>query len=128
MSLAFKKAKVYTKSVLFVAVAVAVAAILIMNRGNTVSVWFFWLVEKDTQVNVVWLLLWTAVGSIISWQVVLATWSLIKETRELKQQEELKEREASQKSRAKSLDDQERRIDQKIARSLGEEGGAGKDE
>ena len=47
MSLALKQVKVYTKVALFAIVAVAIAVVLVKNRGHSVQVWFFGLVDAE---------------------------------------------------------------------------------
>ena len=121
MSLAFKKLKVYTRVALFVVVAVAIAAVLFKNRGHSVQVWFFGLVDADQEVNVVWLMLWTAVGAVVSWWVLKTTLSLVKDARALRREAEFRRREQAQRELAAKIAEQERRIDQKIHQAIAED-------
>ncbi len=118
MTLAFKQVKVYTKLGLFLIVAVAIGAVLIKNRSHSVQVWFFGLVDPAKEVNVVWLMVWTALGAVVSWWVLRATLGLVKDMRELRREEELRERAKTQEELAARLRDQERRIDDKITKAI----------
>ncbi len=121
MSLAFKQIKVYTKLVLLVIVAVAIAAVLFKNRGNSVQVWFFGLVDEKSEINVVWLMVWTAIGAIISWWVLKTAFGLAKDMRELRRDEEIRDRAKVQEDMAAKLRDQERRIDEKLGQAVAED-------
>ena len=118
MTLAFKQVKVYTKLGLLLIVAVAIGAVLIKNRSHSVQVWFFGLVDQAKEVNVVWLMVWTAIGAVVSWWVLRATLGLVKDMRELRREEELRERAKTQEELAARLRDQERRIDDKITKAI----------
>ena len=118
MTLAFKQVKVYTKLGLLLIVAVAIGAVLIKNRSHSVQVWFFGLVDPAKEVNVVWLMVWTAIGAVVSWWVLRATLGLVKDMRELRREEELRERGKAQAELAARLRVQERRIDEKITKAI----------
>jgi hypothetical protein len=124
MTLAFKKVKVYTKLTLFLIVAVAIGAVLIKNRSHSVQVWFFGLVDPETKVNVVWLMLWTALGAVVSWWVLGLTIGLIKDARKLRCESEFQQRERAQQERAARLDEREKRIDEKINQAIAQEPGS----
>ncbi len=79
------------------------------------------LVDPEQPVNVVWLMLWTAVGAVITWWVLRTALTLIKDMRELRRQEELRKSERQQKEMAVKLREQERRIDDKISKAITEE-------
>jgi len=118
MSLAFRRIKVYIRTALVVIVLAAVAVVLIKNRGNRVPVWFFGLIDEKQEINVVWLILCTAAGSIVSWWVIRAGVGLLRDMRELQRDSEFRRREQEQKELADKLREQERRIDEKINRGL----------
>jgi hypothetical protein len=99
-------------------VAVAIGAVLIKNRNHSVQVWFFGLVDPARTVNVVWLMVWTAVGAVVSWWVLRTTVSLVRDMRELRREEELRDRGKAQEELAAKLRDQERRIDEKITKAI----------
>jgi len=118
MSLAFRRIKVYIRTALVVIVLVAVAVVLIKNRENRVRFWFFGLIDATRDFNVIWLILCTAAGSIVSWWVIRASVGLVKDMRELQRDGEFRRREQEQKELAEKLREQERRIDEKINRGL----------
>ncbi len=66
MSLAFRQLKVYLRIALIVLIGIGVALVLFKNRAHTVGFWFFWLREENQPVNVVWLMLCTAVGTLLA--------------------------------------------------------------
>ncbi|HUU82518.1 MAG TPA: hypothetical protein VM243_03340 [Phycisphaerae bacterium] len=125
MSLAFKRIKVYTKVTLLVIVALAIATVFIKNRGHRVQFWFFGLVDDQTPVNVVWLIVCTAIASVLSWWVLLAAISMVKDVREVRRQEEQQERERAQQAMARKLREQEQRIDEKLSKAIGKDANSG---
>jgi len=84
MSLAFRQLKVYLRVTLIVLIGIGVALILFKNRTYSVGFWFFWLRDATQPVNVVWLMLCTAIGTLLSWWVLSIAWGLIRDWRELK--------------------------------------------
>jgi hypothetical protein len=121
MSLAFKRIKVYTKLALVLIVALVIGAVFIKNRNHEVRFWFFGLVDAEAEINVVWLILCTAVGAVFSWWVLLAAVSMIKDLRAVRHEEELREREQAQQELAQKLREQEKRIDQKVRKAIGQD-------
>ena len=81
MSLAWRQIKVYFRVTLIVLVAVAVVMVLWKNRRNEVGIWFFWLVDPGAKVNVVWLMLSTAAGTLIAYWTLHLVWGLWREMR-----------------------------------------------
>ncbi len=118
MGLAFKQFKVYTKVVLVLAVALAVGAVLLKNREYRVPVWFFGLTDPTKEINVVWLILCSAVGAIVAWTVLRATLGVVKELRQVARAKEVQARDRSQQELAAKLKEQERRIDEKISKAI----------
>ena len=121
MSLAFKRFKVYTKVVLVVIVALAIGTVFFKNRDHQVRFWFFGLVDDGAQINVVWLIVCTAVGAVFSWWVLLAALGTIKDLREVRREGEFEKREKAQQEKAQKLREQERRIDEKVSRAIGKD-------
>jgi len=119
MSLAVRRIKLYTKAVVVLAVALAVGTILVKNRNNTVAVWFFGLVDPERQVNVVTLLLCTAAGSVLCWWILVRALSLVRDLREVSREKQLRAASRAQEQRARELQKQEKRIDDKIQRVIG---------
>ncbi len=106
MALAFRQIKVYFKLVALVVIAGACLIVVVMNRGNTATVWLF---GPYPDINVLWLMLCTAIATLIAWWLVRATAGVMKDMRELhrdKQQRELQkhvnERLAQEKTAAAS--------------------------
>ena len=118
MGLAFKQFMVYTKVVLVLLVAVAVAAVLLKNRTHRVSVWFFWLTDEKEEINVVWLILCSAAGAIVAWTVLRATLGVVKDMREVARAKKVQARDRTQQKLAAKLEEQERRIDEKINKAI----------
>ena len=113
MSLAFKQISVYTKLILVLIVALAVGTVLVKNRNSMVTIWFFGLVESDKPINVLWLLLCTAVGSVVCWWVFLKALHLVREMREVAQEKQARKATELQEQRARELTAQEERIDER---------------
>lgn len=121
MGIAFKQLKVYLKLALIGVVVFFAGCILVMNRGNTVKVWFFR--SEDHEVNVVWLMLLTAIGSIITFWVLCAVSKIWKEFRRVRREAQTTERAKRLDERAESLDEREQRIDAKIHEALSDTSG-----
>ena len=117
MSIAIKKAKLYFKLVLIVAVVMTAGLILLKNNKHQATVWFF---KEYTDVNVLSLMLMTAVASIISFWVLSKIFKVWSEWREISRLEAEQEKQGQLEERIKALDDRERRIDDKVERALSE--------
>jgi hypothetical protein len=118
MSLAFKRLKVYVRCTLIVAAAVAIGLVLVKNRDNQVAFWFFGLTEETGRINVVWLMLCTAVGTLVSWWVFSFGWGLWREVREVRRLEASKHTAEELKKRETELNKRERRIDESLKRAI----------
>jgi uncharacterized membrane protein YciS (DUF1049 family) len=118
MSLAFKRLKVYVRCTLIVAAAVAIGLVLVKNRDNQVAFWFFGLTEETGRINVVWLMLCTAVGTLVSWWVFSFGWGLWREVREVRRLEASKHTAKELEKRETELNKRERRIDESLKRAI----------
>ena len=118
MSLAIKRFKVYVRVTLIVVVAVAIGLVLFKNRDNEVSFWFFGLTEDNAQINIVWLMLCTAVGSLLSWWVLSFGWGLWRDLREVKRRQAMDRVTKELAKREAELDERDRRIDEKLKRAI----------
>ena len=118
MSLAIKRLKVYVRSVLVAVVAILIVAVLFKNRGNEVSFWFFGLTDEAEKLNVVWLLVWTAVVALIARWVLSLGWTLWRDMRELKQLQAARKVDETQKKREEQLNQRERRVDEKVQHAI----------
>ncbi len=116
MSVAIKKAKLYVKLVLIAVVVVMAVLVLFGNRNNNADVWFF---KGYEDVNVLKLLLVTAIISIISFWILTAGFKLFREWREVSKQVAHQEKIKQLDTKADELEEQEQRIDDKINRALG---------
>jgi len=68
MNLANRPWKLYLRLAVVVGVLLAALVVLFMNRTNYVQVWFFGF-TSDEKVNVVWLMLSTALGTLTARRV-----------------------------------------------------------
>ncbi|MCH8053265.1 MAG: hypothetical protein IH895_04325 [Planctomycetes bacterium] len=116
MNVAIKKAKLYVKLVLIAVVVVMAVLVLFGNRNNNADVWFF---KSYEDVNVLKLLLVTAVISIISFWILTTGFKLARQWREVSKQVAHQEKIKQLDSKADELEKQEQRIDDKINRALG---------
>ena len=119
MSLAFRKLRTYARLTLMVAVAVVVVLVLFKNRNHRATVWFF---HKYEDINVVWLLVITAAGSVMAAWLTRGVFQVIKEVRRIRTEEESKRILKDQATRAQELLEQEKRIDAKLKASLESQG------
>ncbi|MGD2111275.1 MAG: hypothetical protein PVI86_18000 [Phycisphaerae bacterium] len=120
MSVAFKQFRVYVRGAIVVAVALAIVLVLVKNRNHAVRFWFFGLTDDTQPLNVVWLLLCTAAATLITWWVTALGWRLVRDVRELKRERAVKEAAATLDKRTAALNEQEKRIDDKLRRAIGE--------
>ena len=116
MNVAIKKTKLYVKLVLIALVLIMAVVVLVMNYSRQADVWFFKAYEE---VNVLKLLLVTAVISIISFWILTTGFKLTREWREVSKQVAHQEKLKELDSKADDLVKQEQRIDDKINRALG---------
>ncbi len=125
MSLAIKRFKVYLRTLLVVVVVGAIGLVLFKNRSHTVAVWFFGLTHEDDPTNVVWLLLWTAGGTLTAWRVAWFARGLWRDLREVGRLAAIEEATRLHEKRAAELDERERRIEEKLKRTAASDGESG---
>lgn len=119
MGLALRRIKVYGKLALVGAILVVILLVVLLNRNNVADVWFFHTFEK---INVLYLMLVTAAASVVVFWGTMRIRGVIREAREVCEERIAAERLAAQKRMADELTDRERRIDEKLRRSIaGEE-------
>jgi type VI protein secretion system component VasK len=118
MSLALKRIKVYLKLSAILAVIAVILLVVLMNLDKRTDVWFF---KPYEQVNVLWLILITAVSAIASWWIVLRVFGTLRELRGLRQAREDRQKIDEQQRLARELAEREKRIDEKLRRSITEE-------
>ena len=118
MSVAWKRLKVYVRVVMIGLVAAAIAAVLIMNRANVVAFWFFGLTDPNHGIKVVWLMVSTAAGTLISWWVFSFGWGLWRDMRDVKRAGKVEQTTRALNERETVLAARERRIDDKVKRAI----------
>ena len=91
-----------------------VALILVMNRANAAPVWFFWLTDPQRPINVVWLMLSSALATLVVWWTIRITRGLVRDLQEVGRVAEMERMVAVQKQRDADLKERERRIDDKL--------------
>ena len=121
MKLAIQQLKVYVRAALVVVAVVAVGLFLFKNRTHTVSVWFFGVTDPTRPINVVWLITFTAVGSLVMRWVLVMGWRLWRSLSELKRLRALEGASKILDDRAVELEERERRIDEKVQRAITED-------
>lgn len=121
MRVALRTIKAYLRVALIVAVAGAISLVLVRNRGNVVSFWFFGFTDRTKPINVVWLIGCTAGVTLACRWVAALAWRVGRELREMQRLQAVKSIDRKQRARAADLDERERRIDDKVARALRDE-------
>jgi len=115
MALALRKIKIYAKLAVIVAVVLVVLLVVWFNRKHQVTVWFFGTFED---LNVLWLICITAVASVFGFWMVSKVRSTVKEFRQLRRDNRLQQELAEQKKTLNSIEQKERRIDQKLRQGI----------
>lgn len=118
MMLAVRQIWVYVKLVAIIAVVGLVLLIVGKNWSNEASIWFF---GEDTKVNVLYLILITAVSSIVGWSLVRRVFGVLRELREVRESRRLQAQMEEQRRLAEQVAEREKRIDEKIRRQITEE-------
>lgn len=111
MNLVIRKIALYAKLTLFIASALIVGLVVFMNRHHQVTVWFLGTYES---VNVLWVMLWTAGGSLASWWILSITRSTWRDMRELRRADDEQQKKDELDRRARELADAEKRVDEKL--------------
>lgn len=118
MSLALKRIKAYLKLAIIIAVVVAILLVVLKNRTNTADVWLF---ADFPQVNVLWLILVTAVSAVVIWWGLWKVFGVLRELREVRRLRQAQAQIEDQRRLAQELAEREKRIDAKVRRSISEE-------
>ena len=118
MALASKHFKAYLKLGAIIAIVVIALLIVFMNRNHKADIWFFGYYQ---QIKVLWLILVTAVVSVIGWWVVSKIIRVIREVRQVRRSVKMEKQFSEQRQMAEQLTEREKRIDEKIRRSITEE-------
>jgi hypothetical protein len=115
MALALRRIKVYVKLGATIAVVGAVLLVVLMNLNRTADVWFFHTYEK---VPTFWLILVTAVSAIVGWWGIRKVVGVIRDLRELRASKVVERQREEQHRLAEELAEREKRIDEKLRRSI----------
>jgi len=118
MTLALKQVKVYFKFAAIIAAIVVVLLVVLMNRNRTADVWFF---REYSDVNVLWLILVTAVLAIVGWWGIRKVVGVLRDLRELRRSREVQRKMDEQRRLAEEMTEREKRIDEKLQRSIKED-------
>lgn len=119
MSLALKSLKVYLKLFAILAAAVVILLTVVMNQENKATIWFLW--RSYEQVNVLWLILITAVSSVVSWWAFLKLFGILREFREVRKARRTQFQTEEQQRLARELAEREKRLDEKLRRSISDD-------
>ena len=118
MPLALRRLKVYLKLIAII-VAVAMALLVVFaNRKRTADVWFF---HAYRDIPVLWLILVTAVLAIVGWWGVRKVVGVVRDFRNLRRAQEAQRQTAEQRRLAEEMAQREKRIDEKVRRSITED-------
>lgn len=115
MSLAFRTIRVYFKLGVVGAIIVCTALVVLFNWNKEADVWFFHTFEK---INVLYLILVTAIASISSFWIINRVRGVVHDVRALKKERRDAQTLAEQRKLAADMADREKRIDEKLNRSL----------
>ena len=118
MASGFRQFVVHAKVTVLCIVFVTVAVIVFMNRNYKTN---FWPGASAVEVSTLWLMGATSVISILSFWLLTKTRRVWAEWVELRKERELADRLAEQEKLKQTLDERERRIDDKLLRALGDE-------
>ena len=114
MSLAFKRVKVYVRVLIIAVLVVVIGLILFQNRQNSVRFWFFGLTDESRQMNVVWLLVWTASSTLLVARIFWYLRGVWRDLRELKQVDAERAVVEVQEERTAGLEERERRLVERL--------------
>ncbi len=122
MAGAVKQFVVYSKVTFIVAIFAAVALVVFKNRGYKTR---FWPGAAKAEVSTLWLMLATGVGSIVVFWMLSRLRRVWRQLAELRSEKARETELLAQARRREELDDQERRIDQKLKKALNEDNSQG---
>ena len=120
MQLAIKTFTVYLRVVVVLLVVGAIGLILFNNRSHTVSVWLFGLTDPSKPVNVIWVILATAVCTMVAWWLVSLGRGLVRDLREVKREREAAATQKLTEQRVADIDQRQRRIEEQLKQTVGD--------
>ena len=115
MGLALRRIKVYGKLGATIAVGVAVLLVVLKNLSLKSNVWFF---GEYPNVPTFWLMLVTAVSAIVGWWGIRKVVGVVRDLRELRASKAAERQREEQRRRAEEIAEREKRIDEKLRRSI----------
>ncbi len=118
MALALRRIKVYVKLGATVVGVVLGLLVVLMNLNRTADVWFF---HDYRQVPTFWLILVAAVTAIIGWWGVRKIAGVVRDLRELRASRATEQQREEQRRLADELAEREKRIDEKLRRSISDQ-------
>lgn len=110
--------KVYLKLTVLVSLTLVGGLVVYKNRDHQVNVWFF---RAFTSINVLWLMLCTIGGTLVTWWLLSVSVGVWRDVRELSRQSADRKGVEEQATRARLLEEKEKRLDEKLQRALGDE-------
>lgn len=113
-----KQISVYARLTVVIVLLVALVVVIFMNRNYKTN---FWPGASGEPVATLWLILATAILSIIVFWLLAKTRRVFKDLSQLRAEEAQEAKSAETERLRKTLADQERRIDEKLQRALGPE-------
>lgn len=108
---AFRQFKLYCKLVAVGAVVVLILVTLIYNRDNEADVWFF---KTYKEVNVINLMLATALGAIVGFWVLSHSFKIYREWRQVGKDKAAQQREQRLVHRERQVREQEQRLSEQL--------------
>ncbi|HUN79875.1 MAG TPA: hypothetical protein VMV81_00025 [Phycisphaerae bacterium] len=118
MASRMKQISVYTRLTIVIILFVALVVVVFKNRNYTTN---FWPGASSEPVATLWLMLATAILSIIVFWLLSKTRRVFKDLSQLRAEEALESKAAETERLRRNLADQERRIDEKLQRAIGPE-------
>ena len=115
MGLALRQIKVYGKLGATVVVVAAGLMVAMSNLRRTANVWFFHDYEN---VPTLWLILVTAVLAVAGWWGIRKVVGVLRDLRGLRQARQSAHQRDEQQQLARELAEREKRIDEKLRRSI----------
>jgi type VI protein secretion system component VasK len=111
----FRQFLVYSKATLLLAGLLALLLLVFKNRSYTTQ---FWPGAADQPVSTLWIMLLTAILSIVAWSILLRVRRIWKELRDVRAEKARLAEQARLEQRSQQLEQQEKRIDEKLRRGL----------
>ena len=99
----------------------AIGLILFKNRSYKVNVWLFGLTDETRPINVVWVMLATAAGTLTVWWLVSLGRGLVRDYREVRREREAARAQELTQRKVSELDNRQRKIEEQFQKAAGAE-------